>query len=99
VGASWSRLILWTAVALAVLQAIVVLAHVDREAIVFAVLFAIGVGILLRTRVGSRVYTATAIVLGLLFADVAFWMISARLPPVGAKSRFRGAPGDPVRNQ
>lgn len=73
----WSTLILWAAAAAAILQAIVGIAHVDREAIAFAIFFAIGVGILLRARPGGRVLTATVIVLGLLFADVAFWMITA----------------------
>lgn len=73
----WSRLLLWAAVADAALQAIVGFAHLDREAIAFAVLFAIGVGALLRLRQGKRAYTATVIILGLLFADVAFWMITA----------------------
>ncbi|TMD46038.1 MAG: hypothetical protein E6I86_13530 [Chloroflexi bacterium] len=76
-GASWSILILWAAVADAVLQAIVGIAHVDREAIAFAVLFAVGVVVLLRARQGSRVRSGTVIILGLLFADVAFWMITA----------------------
>ncbi len=73
----WSKLILWAAIADAILQAIVGIAHLDREAIAFAVLFAVGVGILLRARQGGRVRTATVVVLGLLFADVAFWMITA----------------------
>ncbi len=67
----WSKLILWAAIADAILQAIVGIAHLDREAIAFAVLFAVGVGILLRARQGGRVRTATVVVLGLLFADVA----------------------------
>src|SRR5712691_5717266 len=75
VGAGWSRLLLWTAIAVAVLQAIVDIVHIDREAIAFAVLFAVGVVILARRQ--GRVYTATVVVLGLLFADVAFWMITA----------------------
>ena len=73
----WSTLILWAAVADAILQAIVGIAHIDREAIAFAVLFAVGAGILLRARPGRRRYAATVIILGLLFADVAFWMITA----------------------
>ena len=76
-GASWSVLILWAAVADAVLQAIVGVAHVDREAIAFAVLFAAGVVVLLRASQGSRVGSGTVLILGLLFADVAFWMITA----------------------
>ncbi len=76
-GVGWSRLILGAAVADAILQAIVGIAHIDREAIAFAVFFAIGVGVLLRSNQGRRLYTATVIILGLLFADVAFWMITA----------------------
>jgi plastocyanin len=75
--AGWSKLLLWSAIAVAVLQAIVGIAHLDREALAFAVLFAVGVVILARVREGGRVYTATVIILGLLFADVAFWMITA----------------------
>ncbi len=77
VRARWSTLILWAAVAVAILQGIVGIAHIDREAVAFAVLFAVGVGILLRARQERRVYTAAVIILGLLFADVAFWMITA----------------------
>jgi plastocyanin len=76
-AAGWSKLLLWSAIAVAVLQAIVGIAHLDREALAFAVLFAVGVVILARVREGGRVYTATVIILGLLFADVAFWMITA----------------------
>jgi plastocyanin len=75
--AGWSALIVWAAVALAILQAIVGIAHIDREAIAFAVFFAVGVGILLRARQGGRASTVTVVILGLLFADVAFWMITA----------------------
>jgi plastocyanin len=75
--AGWSTLILWAGAADAILQAVVSIAHIDREAIAFAVFFAVGVGILLRARQGSRVYAATVVILGLLFADVAFWMITA----------------------
>ena len=82
-GARWSSLILWAAVGLAILQAVVGITHVDREAIAFAIFFAIGAGILLRARPGGRVYTATVVVLGLLFADVAFWMITATWSNVG----------------
>jgi plastocyanin len=73
----WSRLLLWAAIADAILQAIVGVAHFDREAIAFAVLFAIGVAILWRATQRRRLYTATAVILGLLFADVTFWMIAA----------------------
>ena len=75
--AGWSPLILWAAVTAAILQGIVGIAHIDREAIGFAVFFAVGVGILLRARQGGRAYTVTVVILGLLFADVAFWMITA----------------------
>jgi len=75
--AGWSILILSAGLAVAILQAIVGIAHIDREAIAFAVLFAVGVGILLRVRQGGRAYTTTLVILGLLFADVAFWMITA----------------------
>jgi hypothetical protein len=74
--AGWTKLLLWSAIAVAVLQAIVGIAHLDREALAFAVLFAVGVVIIARVREGGRVYTATVIILGLLFADVAFWMIA-----------------------
>jgi plastocyanin len=73
----WSKLLLWAAIAVAILQAVVGIAHFDREALAFAVLFAIGVVILARARQRRGVYTATVIILGLLFADVAFWMITA----------------------
>ncbi len=76
-GADWSRLLLWAAIAVAILQAVVGIAHLDREALAFAVLFAIGVVILARARQRRGLYTATVIILGLLFADVAFWMITA----------------------
>ena len=72
----WSRLLLWSAMLLAALQAIVGIAHFDREALAFAVLFAVGAA-LLATRQRGRVYIATVVILGLLFADVAFWMITA----------------------
>jgi plastocyanin len=72
----WPRLLLWSAMLLAALQAIVGIAHFDREALAFAVLFAVGAA-LLATRQRGRVYIATVVVLGLLFADVAFWMITA----------------------
>ncbi|HVS04716.1 MAG TPA: cupredoxin domain-containing protein [Candidatus Dormibacteraeota bacterium] len=75
--AGWSRLLLWAAIAVAMLQAVVGIAHFDREALAFAVLFAIGVVILARARQRRGVYTAAVIVLGLLFTDVAFWMITA----------------------
>ena len=75
--AGWSALILCAAVAVAILQAIVGIAPIDREAIAFAVFFAVGVGILLRARQGGRMYAAAVVILGLLFADVAFWMITA----------------------
>jgi plastocyanin len=61
---------------LAALQAIVGVAHFDREALAFAVLFGVGAA-LLATRQRGRVYIATVVILGLLFADVAFWMITA----------------------
>jgi plastocyanin len=77
VGAGWSILILWAGLAVAILQAIVGIAHIDREAIAFAIFFAVGVGILLRGRQAGRAYTTTVVILGLLFADVAFWMITA----------------------
>jgi plastocyanin len=76
-GKGWPILIIWAGVADAILQAIVGIAHIDREAIAFAVFFAIGVGILLRARPGRRASTVTVVILGLLFADVAFWMITA----------------------
>jgi plastocyanin len=75
--AGWSNLLLWTAIVVAILQAIVGIAHVDREALAFAVLFAIGVVVLWRAKQRRRVYAATVVILGLLFADVAFWMITA----------------------
>jgi plastocyanin len=75
--AGWSTLVLWSAAAVAILQAIVGIAHVDREAIAFAVFFAVGVAILIRARQGGRLNTAVVVVLGVLFADVAFWMITA----------------------
>jgi plastocyanin len=59
------------------LQAIVGIAHLDREAIAFAVFFAVGVVTLIRARQGGRAATVATIILGLLFADVAFWMITA----------------------
>jgi plastocyanin len=77
VGPGWSRLLLWAAIADAILQAIVGIAHVDREALAFAVLFALGVAILWRAAQRRRLYTATVVILGLLFADVTFWMITA----------------------
>jgi plastocyanin len=78
VGAAtdWSKLLLWAAIAVAILQAVVGVAHFDREAIAFAILFAVG-AVLLATRQRGRVYIATVVILGLLFADVAFWMITA----------------------
>jgi len=76
-SAGWSILILWAGVADAILQAIVGIAHIDREAIAFAVFFAVGAGILLRARSASRMLAVTVVILGLLFADVAFWMITA----------------------
>jgi plastocyanin len=76
VGAAWSRLLLWAAMLVAILQAIVGIVHFDREALAFAVLFAVGAA-LLATRQRGRSYIATVVILGLLFADVAFWMITA----------------------
>jgi plastocyanin len=78
VGAAtdWSKLLLWAAIAVAILQAVVGVAHFDREAIAFAILFAVG-AVLLATRQRGRVYIATVVILGLLFVDVAFWMITA----------------------
>jgi hypothetical protein len=55
----WSRLLLWSAMAL---QAIVGIAHFDREALAFAVLFAVGAA-LLATRQRGRVYIATVVIL------------------------------------
>jgi plastocyanin len=75
--AGWPVLILWAAVADAILQAVVGIAHIDREAIAFAVFFAIAAGILLRAQPGRRMVAATVVILGLLFADVAFWMVTA----------------------
>src|ERR1700694_5368381 len=72
----WSRLLLWSAMLLAALQAIVGIAHFDREALAFAILFAVGAA-LLTIRQRGRAYIATVVILGLLFADVAFWMITA----------------------
>ena len=74
--AGWSTLIVGAGVAVAILLAIVGITHVDREALAFAVLFAVAVIILARAR-GGRVSTVTVVILGLLFADVAFWMITA----------------------
>ena len=76
VGAGWSALLLWAAIAVAILQAVVGVAHFDREALAFAILFAVG-AVLLATRQRGRLYIATVFILGLLFADVAFWMITA----------------------
>lgn len=75
--AGWSALIFWAAAAAAIVQGIVGIAHIDREAIAFAVFFAVDVGILLRVRQGGRAYTVTVVILGLLFVDLAFWMITA----------------------
>jgi plastocyanin len=74
--AGWSRLLLWAAIAVAILQAVVGVAHFDREALAFAILFAVG-AVLLATRQRGRLYIATVIIVGLLLADVAFWMITA----------------------
>jgi len=75
--AGWSRLIVGAAMAAAILHAIVGIAHLDREALAFAVLFALAAGIQMRARHGGRLALATTILLGLLFADVAFWMLTA----------------------
>jgi len=72
-----STLIVWAGASVAILQAIVGIAHLDREAIAFAVFFAVGVVILSRTSQGGRASTVAVVILGLLFADVAFWMITA----------------------
>lgn len=74
--AGWSTLIVGAGVAVAILLAIVGITHVDREALAFAVLFAVAAIILARAR-GGRVFTVTVVILGLLLADVAFWMITA----------------------
>jgi plastocyanin len=73
----WSPLIVWAGLAVAVLLAIVSIAHLDREALAFAVLFAVATVILARARRDGRLYKGTVVILGLLFADVAFWMITA----------------------
>ena len=73
----WSLLIVWAGLAVAVLLAIVGIAHVDREALAFAILFAVGTVILARGRREGRLYWGAVVILGLLFADVAFWMITA----------------------
>ena len=73
----WSNLLLWAAIVVAILQAVVGIAHIDREAIAFAVLFGLGAAVLARAKQRRRVCMATVVVLGLLFADVAFWMITA----------------------
>ncbi len=73
----WSALIVRAGAVVAVLQAIVGLTHIDREAIAFAVFFAVGVVTLIRARQSGRASTVATVVLGLLFADVAFWMITA----------------------
>jgi plastocyanin len=73
----WSALIVWAGSVVAVLQAIVGVAHLDREAIAFAVFFTIGVVTLIRDRQGGRASMVATVILGLLFADVAFWMITA----------------------
>ena len=73
----WLALIVWAGASVAILQAIVGIAHLDREAIAFAVFFAVGVVTLIRARQGGRASTVATVILGLLFADVAFWMITA----------------------
>ncbi|MDQ6884909.1 MAG: cupredoxin domain-containing protein [Candidatus Dormibacteraeota bacterium] len=70
-------MIVGAAMAAAILHAIIGIAHVDREALAFAVLFALAAGILVRARHGARLSLATTILLGLLFADVTFWMGTA----------------------
>lgn len=77
VPAGWSRLIVGAATAAAILHAIVGIAHLDREALAFAGLFVLAVAILIRARRGGRLSVATTVILGLLFADVAFWMLTA----------------------
>ena len=73
----WSLLIVWAGLTVAVLLAIVGIAHVDREALAFAVLFAVGTVVLARTRREGGLYWGTVVIMGLLFVDVAFWMITA----------------------
>ncbi len=75
--AGWPRLIVGAATAAAILHAIVGIAHLDREALAFAVLFALAAGIQTRARHGGWLSLAITILLGLLFADVAFWMGTA----------------------
>jgi plastocyanin len=73
----WSALIVCAGATVAILQAIVGIAHLDREAIAFAVFFAVGVITLVRARQGGRASAVATVIVGLLFADVAFWMITA----------------------
>jgi hypothetical protein len=73
----WAALIVWAGASVSVLQATVGIAHLDREAIAFAVFFLVGIVTLIRARRFGRVSMVATVILGLLFADVAFWMITA----------------------
>ena len=73
----WPGLLFWAAVATFALLAAVGLSHFDREALAFAVLVLICLGLIAAGRPRRRIGLAGLVLLGLIFLDVAFWMVTA----------------------
>ncbi len=77
-GTGWRALLFWAALGAMAVLLLVGIVHLDKEALAFSVFFLLGLGLLFWDRRFRRGWVAP-LLLGLLFLDVEFWMVTATI--------------------